>query len=442
MSLPSYDDYKIVDIPWLTDLPVSWRVKRIKHTTYLKGRVGWKGLTSDEYLEDGYAYLVTGTDFSKKFISWHECHCVDSERYEDDPFIQLRNGDLLITKDGTIGKLALVENLDRPACLNSGIFLVRPTSDYVTPYMYWVLQSEAFKVFCDLSSLGSTIQHLYQNIFEDFSFPIPSIDEQTAIAAFLDRETAKIDALIAEQEKLIALLAEKRQATISHAVTRGLNPDAPMKDSGVAWLGEVPAHWGIRKLKSLTSRIGDGLHGTPTYVDESDYFFINGNNLVEGSIAFFENTRNVSEQECSSQAIPLSQSTVLLSINGTIGNFAFYSGEKVMLGKSAAYVNCSFALDRRYLAYFVQADGCKNYFLDSLIGTTIHNLSLETIRATPVPIPSLVEQESIISFLETETGRLNALIKHATHGIALLKERRSALIAAAVTGQIDVRALA
>ena len=253
MSLPRYPQYKDSGVEWLVNIPTSWDVKRIKHTTYLKGRVGWKGLTSDEYLERGYAYLVTGTDFSEKFINWNECHCVEQARYEDDPFIQLRDGDLLITKDGTIGKLALVAGLDHPACLNSGIFLIRPTSSYVTEYMYWVLKSDAFKVFCDLSSVGSTIQHLYQNIFEDFAFPIPSLQEQRSVAAFLDRETGKIDALISEQEKLLILLSEKRQATISHAVTKGLNPDVPMKDSGVKWLGDVPEHWRVSPLKYLVS---------------------------------------------------------------------------------------------------------------------------------------------------------------------------------------------
>jgi type I restriction enzyme S subunit len=231
-------------------------------------------------LETGYAYLVTGTDFSKKFIDWSECHGVDEERYEDDKFIQLRNDDLLITKDGTIGKLALVSNLDRPACLNSGIFLIRPTRDYITKFMYWVLQSEQFLVFCDLSSVGSTIQHLYQNVFENFSFPVPAIKEQVDIAVFLDRETAKIDALISEQEKLITLLAEKRKATVSHAVTKGLNPNAPMKDSGVEWLGAVPEHWTTAKIKQVSSFITSGPRGWSDFIDDSgDDIFLQSGDL-------------------------------------------------------------------------------------------------------------------------------------------------------------------
>jgi type I restriction enzyme S subunit len=206
-------------ISWLGELPETWHMRRVKDTAYVKGRVGWKGLTSDEYLEEGYSYLVTGTDFKYKYIDWNECHCVNQFRYEDDPYIQLKNDDLLITKDGTIGKLALIQNLHKPACLNSGIFLVRPLKDFITEYMYWILSSEIFNIFCDLNSYGSTIQHLYQNVFERFIFPAPPIDVQREISLFLNTETAKIDLLLNEAYSLILLLNERRSALISAAVT-------------------------------------------------------------------------------------------------------------------------------------------------------------------------------------------------------------------------------
>lgn len=206
-------------IVWLGEVPETWHIRRIKDTAYVKGRVGWKGLTSDEYLEEGFSYLVTGTDFKHKYIDWKECHYVDQFRYEDDPYIQLKNDDLLITKDGTIGKLALIKNLNKPACLNSGIFLVRPIKDFIAEYMYWILSSDVFKIFCDLNSYGSTIQHLYQNVFERFIFPAPPIEIQKEISLFLDLETANIDHLLSEAQGLILLLNERRAALISAAVT-------------------------------------------------------------------------------------------------------------------------------------------------------------------------------------------------------------------------------
>lgn len=210
---------KETSVKWLGEVPDQWSVKKIKHTSYLKGRVGWKGLTSDEYLESGYAYLVTGTDFKSKYINWDNCHHVDEFRYEDDPYIKLKDGDLLITKDGTIGKLALVENLKGYACLNSGIFLVRPIHSYITSYLYWVLSSNSFSEFYKMTSVGSTIQHLYQNVFENFFFPIPTIDEQQEIVAYIEKATKEIDTLIEKAKRSIELAKEHRTALISAAVT-------------------------------------------------------------------------------------------------------------------------------------------------------------------------------------------------------------------------------
>lgn len=206
-------------VEWIGEIPEHWKIDRIKHTSYVKGRVGWKGLTSDEYLDEGYAYLVTGQDFFSKYINWESCFQVDKVRYDDDPYIQLVEGDLLLTKDGTIGKLAVVKNLQRPACLNSGIFLVRPINSYLSDYLYWVLSSQVFSGFHEFTSIGSTIQHLYQNTFENFYFPIPPISEQTEIVQYLENRTKEIDLLMKKQQKMIALLNEHKASLISEAVT-------------------------------------------------------------------------------------------------------------------------------------------------------------------------------------------------------------------------------
>lgn len=206
-------------IEWIGEIPEQWKIDRIKHTSYVKGRVGWKGLTSEEYLDEGYAYLVTGQDFFSKYISWESCFQVDKVRYDDDPYIQLVEGDLLLTKDGTIGKLAVVKNLQRPACLNSGIFLVRPINSYLSDYLYWVLSSKVFSGFYEFTSIGSTIQHLYQNTFENFCFPIPPISGQTKIVQYLENRITEIDLLMKKQQQMIELLQEHKTSLITQAVT-------------------------------------------------------------------------------------------------------------------------------------------------------------------------------------------------------------------------------
>jgi type I restriction enzyme, S subunit len=265
--------------------------------------------------------------------------------------------------------------------------------------------------------------------------------KQTAISIFLDSETAKIDALIFEQQRLIKLLQEKRQAVISHAVTKGLNPNAPMKDSGVEWLGEVPEHWENARLSRLTTKIGDGLHGTPEYVEESEFYFVNGNNLNAGAIAFSESTRCVCKLEFDKNWLDLNDTTLLMSINGTIGNFALYRGESIMLGKSASYINCNKRIFREYLSWIVQSHEARYYFALYSTGTTISNLGLGAIKSMPVAVPPLNEQARINDLLAYFSARNNRLIYEAELAVGLLQERRSALISAAVTGQIDVRGL-
>ena len=436
MSLPRYPEYKDSGVAWLGEIPAQWGVKRIKHTTYLKGRVGWKGLTSDEYLDDGYAYLVTGTDFSNKFINWRECHCVDEERYKDDPFIQLREGDLLITKDGTIGKVALVSGLDRPACLNSGIFLVRPTAGYITSYMYWVLQSGSFKKFCDLASLGSTIQHLYQNVFEDFAFSLPSAQEQTSIARFLDRETRKIDALIDEQEKLIALLAEKRQATISNAVTRGLNPDAPMKDSGGAWLGGVPAHWEIVRLGALFREVQDSGWDELPVLSVSIHDGVSDKELTEG-----EMDRKVARSDDRSKYKEVRPGDLTYNMMrawqggfGTVTVHGMVSPAYVVARPTKDFITSHVEMLLRTPQAVLEM---KRYSR----GITDFRLRLywEEFKVIQIAMPPKREQLEISAFVCAESAKVDELTSEAERVIALLKERRSALIAAAVNGQIDVR---
>ena len=207
-------------VKWIGKIPVVWEVKKIKHGFYVKGRIGWKGLKSSEFLSEGFSCLVTGTDFKGGKVDWKGCYHIDKDRYEEDPYIQLHENDLLITKDGSIGKLAIVEELDKPACLNSGIFVVRSISgDFTTRYLYWVLTSNIFAQFNGYMSYGSTIQHLYQNVFLEFSFGFPTLEEQILISNYLDKQSSQIDFLVEKETKRVELLKEYRQSLISNVVT-------------------------------------------------------------------------------------------------------------------------------------------------------------------------------------------------------------------------------
>jgi type I restriction enzyme, S subunit len=207
-------------IDWIGQIPEHWEVKRIKDYTYIKARIGWQGLRSDEFELTGDYYCVTGTDFRNGQIDWSNCYHVEKERFEQDKKIIIREGDLLITKDGSIGKIAIVQSLPKPATLNSGVFVTRPKlGKYLNKYMYWLLNSNVFLDFIDLNKNGTTILHLYQNVFEIFFYCLPPIKEQIEIADYLLGKTSKIDKIIKNIQTQITTLKELRKTLINDVVT-------------------------------------------------------------------------------------------------------------------------------------------------------------------------------------------------------------------------------
>jgi type I restriction enzyme S subunit len=194
-----------------------WKAKRLGNTAVLKARIGWQGLTTAEYLEYGDYHLVTGTEFKNGRIDWNSCHYVDESRYMQDKYIQLKKQDVLVTKDGTIGKVAIISDLPRPATLNSGVFVIRPLDRAFHPeFFYWLLCSTAFKDFLSQLSAGSTINHLYQKDFVTFVYTVPAtIEEQIAIATVLSDMDAERSALDARRDKTRAL----KQAMMQELLT-------------------------------------------------------------------------------------------------------------------------------------------------------------------------------------------------------------------------------
>ena len=223
---------------------------------------------------------------------------------------------------------------------------------------------------------GKNIQY---SDFANSLIPVPPTNQQQRIADYLDRKCSQIDAIIARQQEVIEKLKAYKLSVITEAVTKGLNPDVPRKDSGVEWIGEIPEHWKIGKLCFFTVRIGDGLHGTPEFDDAGECYFINGNNLGNTYITIRENTKSVSLDEYNKYFIALNENTLLISLNGTIGNVSQYHGEQIILGKSAGYIivdSCR-GLTIDYLKFYLQSKSVKTLFELSFAGTTINNLSLE-----------------------------------------------------------------
>lgn len=210
-------------VEWIGEIPKHWKVIRIKNAAILKARIGWQGLKSDEFLDDSnLPYLVTGTDFKDGLVDWDSCVRISEKRFEMDKNIQINENDLLITKDGTIGKLAIARNCPYKASLNSGVFVIRNkgTYEYNDKYMYYLLKSEQFYLWFELNDAGnSTIRHLYQRDFYNFSFTYPETKEQNDIVDYLDKKTKLIDDSIAIKQKQLETLEEYKKSLIYEYVT-------------------------------------------------------------------------------------------------------------------------------------------------------------------------------------------------------------------------------
>ena len=206
-------------IDWIGQVPEGWEISKIKFTTQLNGRIGWQGLTSAEYKEEG-PYLITGTDFHNGTINFETAVHIDEKRWSEASQIQVENGDLLITKDGTVGKVAIISGLDDKASLNSGVLRIQTIDEIDRRFLYYILLSDEFWMWFNYTNSGaSTILHLYQNVFDEFTFTFPQKNEQTKISDLLDKKTVQIDKLIQIKNEQIKNINKQRQTLIYDYVT-------------------------------------------------------------------------------------------------------------------------------------------------------------------------------------------------------------------------------
>jgi type I restriction enzyme S subunit len=380
--------------------------------------------------------------------SWSGQFVTTESKFEGDG-VAFDAGDILFGKLRPY--LAKVWLADAPGEAVGDFHVLRPVDRLQGRFAQYQMLNRNFIEVIDGSTFGSKMPRASWESLGNMPFLVPALDDQKAIAIFLDRETAKIDALIAEQERLVALLAEKRLATISHAVTRGLNPAAPKRESGIAWFGQIPAHWTLSRLGRLSIERCDGPFGSgiksehyteegalvvrlqniragtfhagePVYLDER-YFQseLRGHEVLAGDVlvAGLGDENNLLGRAC---VAPDGLGWALVKADC----FRFRMNLELVLPEFVALqLSAGAAFDAGMLS----------------TGTTRSRIPLSTMATRTVAYPRINEQRAIVDFVKTETAKLDALNGAAVRAINLLRERRAALITAAVTGQIDVRHL-
>ncbi len=406
MKYPAYSEYKDSGVEWLGDVPEHWITKKMKFMARIKNGRDYKGFEIDE---DGYPVIGSGGQFAF------------SDKY-------LFNGEsVLLGRKGNIDKPLYV---DGKFWTVDTMFYTQIFDNTVPKFLYY----SSLTIRFDFYSTNTAVPSMTQEDLGNNAFTYPSRSEQTTIANFLDCETTKIDTLINKQQKLISLLQEKRQAVISHAVTKGINPDAKMKDSGVEWLGEVPEHWETKRIKFLfeiRKRIS-GEHGHKVLSITQQGIKVKDIESGEGQLSMdYSKYQFVEVGDYAMNHMDLLTGFVDISkYHGvTSPDYRVFT----LVDKHADPIYYLYLLQMGYIDKIFYAHGQGSSHLGRW------RFQTEKFKSFIFPYPPITEQIEIASTIKSEHGRITQLIDKCTTAIKLMQERRTALISAAVTGKIDVR---
>ena len=430
-----YPEYKESGVFWLDRIPKNWTVNTVKRLADFQ--VGWTPSTGKDENFIGENLWANISDLKGK-------HLYDTAKKISDEAAKIASmnispkGSLLYSFKLSVGSVSFAE---QDMYTNEAIASFLETSKLPLAYLYYALPKFIIEN-ASTNIYGAKI--LNQELIKNAFLLEPSYDEAYKIANFLDHETAKIDTLIAKQEKLIELSKEKRQAVISHAVTRGLNPDARMKYSGVEWLGEIPEHWGRSRLGfeySVKARLGWKGLKADEYVPEGYIFLATPN--IKGSDIDFTNVNYITKQRYDeSPEIMLQVNDLLVTKDGsTTGttNLVRELPAPATVNSSIAVIRSRTNLNAEYLYYSFISTYTQNVIKRMQGGMGVPHLFQADLRWFHLLIPPENERQAITSYLQEKTEKCDRLIKQAFRAIKLMKERKTALISAAVTGKIDVR---
>lgn len=425
----AYPEYKDSGVEWLADIPVNWYTEKTKRMFYLK-----RNLVGN--LSNSYQLLsLTLNGVVPRDISSGEGKIPASF----DTYQSVQADDLifcLFDMDETPRTVGIAKQDG----MITGAYNVYACMEKCLPKFayYYFLHVDSFK---GLKPYYTGLRKVVRaDTFGCIEIPFPPIAEQKNICLFLEYETAKIDNLIEKQQQLIELLKEKRQAMISHAVTKGLNPDVPMKDSGVEWLGEVPEHWGVTRLKYECSHIVDCPHSTPNYADDGDYPAIRTADIFSGYLDLAK-CRRVTKgvyDERNTRLIPRAGDIIYSREGERFGiGAAIPEGAKVCLAQRVMLFRAKSTPG--YLMWALNSSSTYNQAQQDCIGSTSPHVNVDTIKNFNLAWPPESERVEISNFIHQISSSVESLVTLVTKKLKLLQERRTALISAAVTGKIDVR---
>lgn len=429
-------------VKWIGNVPKSWQLLKLKYFSYLKGRIGWQGLTADEFTDEG-PYLITGTDFENGRIQFDRSYHITEERYVEAPEIQLKLGDLLVTKDGTVGKMAYVDMLPGKASLNSHLLLIRPIQNaFDNRFLFWLIGSGVFTGYTNYAQDGTVMASLSQEKIGNFLAYYPPIQEQQSIADFLDEQCAKIDGIVADLERQIETLQQYKKSLITETVTKGLDKSAPMKDSGIKWIGEIPEHWDINRVRYLATICSGATPSKDVYSYwEGEIPWISS--LEVKTDIIYDTSLHISEeavQSCSTQLMPAG--TLVMVVRSGILQHTLpvaVTGTPATINQDIKAFSFSNSMRPAFFKYYVQGANDALLIALSKDKSTVESIDYNLLLSCKVMVPPIVEQDKISGYLDSLCGTINGIISDKQSQLTTIQQHKKSLIYEYATGKKRVK---
>lgn len=396
---------------------MEWDTERFGDVcNFVRGPFGGS-LKKQIFKEEGYAVYEQQHAIYDQFSNIR--YFIDDDKFSEMSRFELFPGDLIMSCSGTMGKIAIAPFGIKKGIINQALLKLTPNDMLLPKFLKFWMESRNFQEQIESLSQGVAIKNMASvKILKEITVPTPELSEQQRIVAILDQTFADIENACANAEQNLKNARELFDSYLQQVFSQ----------RGEGWVD--------RSILDMTTVLGDGLHGTPKYSEDGEYFFINGNNLNDGIVDIKAKTKRVSEGEYQKYKKPLNDRTIFVSINGTLGNVAFYNNEKIILGKSACYFNLEADVNKKYVKFVIESPIFQKYCEEEATGATIKNVSLKTMRNFLVPLaPACLQTEIVdtLSALKKKTIQLESIY---TQKLATVDELKKSLLQKAFSGEL------
>ncbi len=416
-------------------IPTHWKIDRIKNIGSVNGRVGWKALKASEYVDEGFFFLST-PNIKDIEIDFTNVNYITAERYFESPEIMLQINDVLLVKDGsTLGIVNVIKNLPSEGTVNSSIAVLR-FKNQNSVFIYYFLNSNFIQEIIQLKKDGMGVPHLFQKDINNFEIFLPPLPEQTAIANYLDLKTSTIDKKTELLNQKIETYKKLRKAIINKAVTKGLDNKVELKDSEIDWIGKIPKHWEVKRVKDVFNTISGGTPSTKEKEFWSGDFPWIPSGKVQNNEVTLECVEDYISEDAFSGTKIASPNSILIALTGATCSNIGYLHFETAINQSIVAMSKKKNLFERFYFYFLISG--KEKIRTLMTGGAQGGINQEDVKFFDIVYPTYEEQRQIADYLDQKTATIDKIVANLQTQIATLQHLRKVLINDAVTGKIKV----